>query len=126
MYQSDLIAQAGGVNVAAEIEDTYWVEVSYEQMLAWDPEYIILASDASYTVEDVLADPSLAGCTAVENGNVYQMPSDIEAWDSPVPGGALGALWMASKLHPEAVSEETVNETVTEFYETFYGFTYAA
>ena len=126
MYQSDLIALAGGVNVAAEIDDTYWVDVSYEQVLAWDPEYIILASDASYTVEDVLADPALAGCTAIENGNVYQMPSAAEAWDSPVPGGVLGALWMGSKLHGEAVAEETVSATIGEFYETFYGFTYPA
>lgn len=126
MYQSDLIAQAAGINVASEIEDSYWVEVSYEQVLAWNPEYIILASDASYTVEDVLADPALAGCAAVENGNVYRMPADAEAWDSPVPGGVLGALWLASKLHPEAVTEETVNTMVGEFYETFYGFTYPA
>lgn len=126
MYQSDLIAQAGGINAAFDVEDTYWVEVSYEQVLAWNPDVIILASDASYTVEDVLQDPALAGCAAVENGRVYQMPDDAEAWDSPVPGGVLGALWMASKLHPEAVTEETVNTMVGEFYETFYGFTYPA
>ena len=126
MYQSDLIELAGGVNVAAEIQDTYWAEVSYEQVLAWNPAYIILASDASYTVEDVLADPALAGCAAVETGNVYQMPAAAEAWDSPVPGGVLGALWMASKLHPELVEEESVNESVTGFYEVFYGFDYPA
>ena len=72
MYQSDMIRLAGGVNVAAEIEDTYWVEIDYEQLLNWDPQYIILASDADYTVEDVLKDPNLAACTAVVKGNVYQ------------------------------------------------------
>src|SRR5699024_4319276 len=50
MYQSDMIRMAGGVNAAAEITDTYWANVSYEQILAWDPAYIILASDAAYTV----------------------------------------------------------------------------
>lgn len=124
MYQSDLIELAGGDNVAAEIEDTYWAEVSYEQVLAWDPAYIILASDASYTVEDVLADPALAGCTAVANGNVYQLPSDVEAWDSPVPGGILGAVWTASVLHPELVAADVVDMTVETFYATFYGFEY--
>ena len=48
MYQSDLIRLAGGVNSAAEITDTYWVEISYEQLLSWNPEYILLASDAGY------------------------------------------------------------------------------
>ena len=126
MYQSDLIMLAGGTNAAEEIQDTYWVDVSYEQVLDWNPDYIILASDASYTVDDVLADPALAECEAVVNGNVYQMPNKAEAWDSPVPGGALGAAWMANILHADLVAEETVQEMVNEFYETFYGFEYPA
>ena len=125
MYQSDMIRLAGGVNVAAEIEDTYWVEISYEQLLTWDPEYIILASDASYTVEDVLADPNLANCTAVMNGNVYQLPNKAEAWDSPVPSGILGALWLANVLHSDRLSDDDCAEKIDAYYETFYNFTYS-
>ncbi len=125
MYQSAMIGQAGGVNAAAEIEDSYWVEISYEQLLTWNPDYIILASDASYTAEDVLADPNLKGCEAVKNGNVYRMPDKAEAWDSPVPGGILGSLWLANVLHPEVITEEEVNTLTDEYYETFYGFTYS-
>ena len=56
MYQSQMIELAGAVNAAEEITDTYWANISYEQLLSWDPSYIILASDAEYTVEDVLND----------------------------------------------------------------------
>ena len=126
MYQSDMIRMAGGVNAAAEITDTYWAEVSYEQVLAWDPDYIVLASDASYTVDDVLADPNLAGCAAVENGNVFQIPGDAEAWDSPVPGGILGAVWLSSVLHPDLCPEADSLAVIDEFYQTFYGFAYSA
>lgn len=126
MYQSDMIRLAGGQNVAAEITDTYWAEVSYEQILAWDPEYIILASDASYTCEDVLNDEALASCTAVVNGNVYQIPGDAEAWDSPVPSGILGSVWLASVLHPEVMSTEDANAVMGNYYDTFYHFTYPA
>ena len=125
MYQSDMIRNAGGVNAAKDITDNYWVEISYEQLLAWDPEYIILASDAKYTVNDVLADPNLAGCTAVKNGNVYQMPSKAEAWDSPVPSGILGSLWLASVLHAEEFTEAECNALIDEYYETFYSFKYS-
>lgn len=125
MYQSDMIRLAGGVNAAAELTDTYWVEISYEQLLAWDPDYILLASDAGYTVEDVLADPNLADCAAVKNGNVLKMPGKAEAWDSPVPSGILGAVWLANLLHPEAFTEEDCAEVIDEYYETFYGFTYS-
>ena len=125
MYQSDMIRLAGGVNVAAEIEDTYWVEIDYEQLLVWNPDYIILASDATYTVEDVLADPNHADCAAVVNGNVYQMPSKAEAWDSPVPSGILGALWLANVLHGNALTDADCAARIDEYYETFYHFTYS-
>lgn len=125
MYQSDMIRMAGGVNAAAELTDTYWAEISYEQLLAWNPEYIILASDASYTTEDVLTDPNLAGCQAVENGSVYPIPGNAEAWDSPVPSGILGSVWLSSVLHPEICPQEDSMAVIDEFYETFYGFTYS-
>jgi len=125
MYQSDMIRLAGGSNVAAEITDTYWVEISYEQLLTWDPAYIILASDADYTVEDVLADPNLANCAAVTASNVYQLPSKAEAWDSPVPSGILGSVWLANILHPELFSDADCAALIDEYYETFYNFTYS-
>lgn len=125
MYQSDLIRLAGGVNVAAEIKDDYWVEIDYEQLITWNPDYIILASDASYTVDDVLADPNLAVCEAIKNGNVYQMPDKAEAWDSPVPSGILGALWLANILHEDLLTDTECSEKIDEYYETFYGFTYS-
>lgn len=125
MYQSDMIRLAGGVNAAAEITDTYWAETSYEQLLAWNPDYIILASDAEYTVDDVLADPNLQDCAAVQNDHVYQIPGKAEAWDSPVPSGILGAVWLAGVLHPEVISEADCNALFDEYYETFYGFSYS-
>ena len=123
MYQHSLIANGGGKNVAESLTDTYWAEVSYEQLLAWDPEVIILAADAAYSVEDVLNDDILKNCTAVKNGAVYRIPNEIECWDSPVPGSVLGSLWLASVLHGDVYAAEQYEEAVTEFYETFYGFT---
>ena len=125
MYQSDLIRLAGGENVAADIADAYWAQIDYERLLAWDPEYIILASSAQYRVEDVLADPNLAGCRAVVNGNVHQIPSDAESWDSPVPGSILGAFWLASILHPDLLTGADCAAIMDEYYETFYQFTYS-
>lgn len=125
MYQADMIRLAGGRNVAEEITDTYWAEIDYEQLLAWNPDYIILASSAKYTVEDVLNDPNLADCSAVVNGNVFKIPADAEAWDSPVPGSILGALWLANILHPERLTDTNCTEIMDEYYETFYQFTYS-
>lgn len=124
MYQCDMISLAGG-NSVADIEDKYWVDVDYEQILAWDPEYIFIAAEADYSVEDVLADETLSECSAVKEGNVYKFPSDAEAWDSPVPSGILGSVWMASVLHPDVIPSEESDSIIEDFYETFYGFKYS-
>lgn len=125
MYQANMIQLAGGVNVANEIGDTYWAEIDYEQLLTWNPDYIILAAEAAYTVEDVLADPNLADCTAIQNGNVYRLPNKAEAWDSPVPGSILGALWLANVLHEDKISGAECAARTDAYYEMFYGFTYS-
>lgn len=126
MYQSDLIALAGGKNVADAITDTYWSTVSYEQILAWNPEVILLAADASYSIDDVLNDKMLADCTAVKEKRVYQMPSKAEAWDTPIPGSILGAVWFAGILHSEQISPERSSSLINEFYQTYYAFNYNA
>lgn len=122
MYQSDLIRLANGVNVAKDLGGDYWTEVSYETILAADPEVIILPSKADYTVEDVLADAQLQTVTAVKNGAVYQMPNRIEEWDSPIPSGILGALWTASVLHGDVYPMDEFKKDVAAFYREFYGF----
>lgn len=123
MYQNSLITNAGGTNAAGELTGNYWSEISYEQLLAWDPEYIVLAADAGYSLDSVISDSNLAQCRAVKEGHVLQLPNAIEAWDSPVPGSVLGSLWLASSLHPEAYPDEKWKAAATAFYETFYGFT---
>lgn len=123
MYQNSLIEQAGGVNVAAEITEDYWAEISYEQLLAWDPDYIILAADAEYGVESVLKDEHLQDCAAVKNGRVYQLPNAIEAWDSPVPSSILGSMWLATVIHPDDYPTDAWTQAAVAYYETFYGFT---
>lgn len=125
MYQANMIHLAGGVNVANEIGDTYWAEIDYEQLLTWNPDYIILAAEATYTVDDVLADPNLADCAAVKNSNVYLLPNNAEAWDSPVPGSILGSLWLANILHKDKVSDAECAARTDAYYEMFYSFTYS-
>lgn len=121
MYQNALIEMAGGTNVAAEISDTYWAEISYEQLIAYNPEVIVLASDAVYSTEDVMNDNMLQGIEAVKNEQVYQIPGNIEAWDSPVPSTILAAEWMCSILFAEEYSYEEMKESVYDFYDMFYG-----
>ena len=126
MYQSTLVRQAGGVNAGDFLEGNYWTEVSYEDVLAMNPEIIVLPAGAEYTAQDVLSDSQLSAVTAVKNGAVYQMPGGIEEWDSPIPSGILGTMWLTSVLHPDRYSFEQFVGDAQDFYQTFYGFTLSA
>lgn len=122
MYQSTLIRQAGGVNAGDSLEGDYWTDVSYEDVLAMAPQVIVLPAGAEYTVQDVVEDPQLSALPAVQDGAVYQMPGGIEEWDSPVPSGILGTMWMTSVLHPDVYPFEEFTADAQDFYQTFYGF----
>jgi iron complex transport system substrate-binding protein len=118
MYQSALVEMAGGINVAADIDGRGWVEISYEQLFVMNPEIIVIASEAGYGIEDILL---LTELTAVKNNRVYKMPSDIEAWDSPVPSSILGAKWLLSLLHGDIYPMESLRNAAAEFYMEFFG-----
>lgn len=128
MYQASLIEAAGGKNAANTIEGNSWVEVSYEQILAMNPDIMVIPTNnfatgaPDYTVADVQKDQSLSDVAAVKNNAVYQMTTGFEAWDSPVPSGILGTLWMLHTLHPDLYSAEDLAKDVSAFYQTFYGF----
>jgi len=122
MYQSQLIETAGGVNVAKDLQGDYWTPVSYESLLAMNPDIFIIPVGASYSVDDVMNDKQLSSLKAVQNQAVYQMPQGFEEWDSPVPSGILGTLWLSSILYSENYSFDTFVKDVADFYKTFYGF----
>lgn len=122
MYQAALIEKAGGVNAAGQIDGDYWTELSYEQVLTMNPDIIVIPAEAKYTAEDVKNDEQFAEVTAVKNGAVYSMPKDFEAWDSPVPSGVLGTLWMLATIHGDLYSMDQMREDAAEFYREFYGF----
>ncbi len=128
MYQASLIESAGGINAGASVKGSSWTEISYEQLIAMNPDIIIIPTNSNangtpdFSAQTICSDPQLSSISAVKNNSIYQMPTGFEAWDSPVPSGILGALWMLNTIHPELYSEKEFEKDVQYFYSTFYGF----
>lgn len=120
MYQHSLIEMAGGENVSATLEEDYWVNISPEQLLAWNPEVIYAVSYADYGLDAITEDGKYGTLEAVKNGDVYTFPSSIEPWDYPTPSSALGIFWTIHNLHPALFSRESYVEEAQRFYEDFY------
>ncbi|MFA7410626.1 MAG: ABC transporter substrate-binding protein [Tissierellaceae bacterium] len=119
MYQNYMIETAGGENVA-DIDDNYWAIISYEQLISYNPDMIVIAPGAKYSKEDILEDYKLSGIDAIKNKQVYAMPSNIELWDSPIPSSILGTMWLNSILHEDEYSYEEFLDDLVEFYQEFY------
>lgn len=94
-----LIELAGGQNIAADAGNPY-PQFSAEQIIAKDPEVIVLA-DAAYgvTPEQVKARPGWGQITAVQNDAVYPIDGDIISRPGPRILDGLKAL--TALIHPE-------------------------
>lgn len=94
-----LIGRAGGRNVAGGLT-TPWAQVGLEQLLAWDPQ-IILLGDAAWgaTPESVAARPGWNALTAVQQGKVF--PFDDNLVSRPGPRLVDGLEQLARLLHPD-------------------------
>ncbi len=114
------IKLAGGVN--ALTAEGNMIEVTMEDIVAADPEVIIIGSGAAQAVKDLMADEAWSGITAVKNGAVYANPSGVFAWDRYSGEEALQVLWAAKKLNPDKFEDVDMAQVTKDFYKEFYGY----
>lgn len=78
----------GAVNIAdeADTDQTGYPQLTEEAIVAADPQLIIIPSQASYTAADVAARPGWSEVSAVKNGNIIVVDSDISSrWGPRLP-----------------------------------------
>jgi len=98
-FVDQLIARAGGMNVAGEIE-TPWAQVDIETLLTYDPDLIILGDSAwGQSAETVAARPGWQELAAVQSGAIH--PFDDNTVSRPGPRLVDGLEALARLLHPE-------------------------
>ena len=120
MYQREMVEIAGGQCVSAPLEGRTWTDISIEQLLEWDPEYIFVVNYAEYSIDGLMNEEALKDLKAVKNNNVYMIPSKIEAWDYPQPSSVLGLYWMAGILHPDIIEADRYIKEGIAFYKNIY------
>ncbi len=111
---------AGVRNVAAEnLGDGGLVNVSMEQVLAWQPDAIVTIDRGFY--ESVWTDPLWQGVKAVRDRRVYLSPGLPFTWiDSPPAANRLlGLRWLGAVLYPDLFPEDLREET-RRFHALFY------
>ena len=125
-YDSILMEIAGGNLVSRDVDAPRgFAEVTIEQVLEWDPDYIFTGWLGS---SDFLDDnEQWAEVTAVKNGDVYDFPCSLDAkgW-SYTTECPLQLLYYAKTLHPDLFEDVDLTAEVQEFYKTFYDYDLSA
>jgi iron complex transport system substrate-binding protein len=98
-FQDYLITQAGGANVAAEIDA--WGQISLEQLVVMDPEVIIFGEGAwvPTTAESLSDRAGWADISAVLSGQIFALDTNLT--DRPGPRMVDAFELVAQSLHPE-------------------------
>lgn len=123
---SEAIDLAGAVNVATSglDENVRRIQVSIEQIMTWDPEVIIISTDADTGHEvynTILKSGEWKGVRAVQNQKVYEIPCEPYDWISRPPSvfRILGVKWLANLLYPDLYEVDLIKET-KQFYKEFF------
>ncbi|MGZ4852433.1 MAG: ABC transporter substrate-binding protein [Halobacteriota archaeon] len=83
-FEGDIIAHAGGINVAQLANASGYGTMSKESIVALNPSVIIANSAMNSTaVQQVKSDPALATVDAVKNGKIYILNGDIISRPGP-------------------------------------------
>ena len=97
-FISDVISTAGGVNIFNDTRG--WPQVSVEEIIARNPDVIILTPHCGMTLE--MAYKTFAGTKAVKEGHVYMIKNENDLIH-PSPRIVGGIETMTKLLHPDAL-----------------------
>lgn len=112
-----LLEMAGARMVSRDI-DRNFLDVTMEQVIAWDPEVILVGG---LTPPDIIRnDPRWKTIRAVRNNRVYTCPEGVFIWGHGSSEGHLFVLWLAGLLHPDRFrSFDLIGET-RDYFARFY------
>ncbi|MFL2028550.1 ABC transporter substrate-binding protein [Loigolactobacillus zhaoyuanensis] len=97
------------------------IEVTAEQVVAANPDVIIIGSTTSKAALKTLrADSRFASLKAVKAGHVYGNPQGTFTWDRYSAEESLQVLWAAKKLHPAQFKQLDMTEKTQQFYQKYY------
>jgi len=108
-FLADALAKAGAVSVVESSQD--WPQMSLEEMVHLQPEYLVFASGHSETIShdvDALANrPGWGALQAVQHRRIAVIS---DAVNRPAPRLLSAVEDLARQLHPEAFAEKHANE----------------
>ena len=123
----DTIDLAGGINVAKDcplFDTCREFTVLKEQIIAWNPDIILLKSHtsnppATQWATIILEDPDLQFVNAVKNGSVYYCGATAKGY--PVQRYIPETMYFAKRFHPDKFEDLDLDKEGNEIMKRFFG-----
>lgn len=117
----DPLDLAGGINVAAAVTGEE-VNVSVEQIIAWNPEFILVACSAPEDrgVDFLIEAKELGSIEAIRKSQVYNVMYP-HCRGRPVPRNIVNLMLFAKLLHPDRFQDLDLEKEANEIYRAFLG-----
>jgi iron complex transport system substrate-binding protein len=118
------IRLAGGINVAAELPG--FAQVSVEQLLAWQPDVLLLNNfEKGICPGAFFTNRLLSAIPAVRGRRVYLYPQGGFRWDPPSHESPLTWRWLLTLFHPD-METSALRPEIEKSYRMLYGYSPAS
>lgn len=112
------LVQAAGGTMMTYDDSSYFVSVSTEQMILWNPDFIVASTGPS--IDSILGNPHFQGIKAVKAGNVIKSPEGVFYWTHFSTESFLLILYLAKHFHPVLFADLDVGRELKDYYTRFY------
>nr|WP_054698297.1 hypothetical protein [Desulfosarcina cetonica] len=99
-------------------EAAYFVNVTTEQMILWNPDIIIVSTLP--TIEPVVTNPQWRDLRAVREKKVFMSPQGIFYWSHFSTESFLCILFLAKQFYPERFPDLDIQDELQAYYSRFY------
>lgn len=123
LNQPHLIAEwwidaAGGKSMTGGSRTTESLPFTLEQLLAWDPDVILLSTAADRKA--FMEHSVMREVRAAKAKRVHVVPTGSHRWGNRTIEQPLTVLWTATKLYPEVFADVDMAKETADFYRRFF------
>lgn len=112
-----LVTAAGGIMLTHD-DSSYFIAVTTEQMILWNPDIIVVSTLPS--IDPVMNNPHWRGLTAVKEHKVVMSPEGLFYWSHFSTESFLCIMFMAKLFHPDLFADLDVTQELKDYYSRFY------
>ena len=113
------IRSAGGESVTDDGRNIESRSFNMEQLLAWDPDIMIVTSREQLVT--LRSEARFAGLKAIRSGRILVVPCGAHTWGNRTAELPLTVLWAAEQFHPELFGNVDLVVEAQHFYRDIFG-----